>query len=205
MRETSSSPWSIAGRSYPSYGSTDYRHPATYCESGSEAETRTVHLRDALLGVTLDLNRLTAEEREAVRAQITFMKEYRETIRFGNFYRLRSPFEGNFTAWIAVSLDRRTALVGWYRLLSGVNGPCRRIRLQGWTRTSAAQWTAAMCHYGEELMRAGLLVTDSGAGSHPAAMRRTFLRGAALNHGYHLPNCQLTCKNLAKSVRYAYN
>ena len=131
MRETSSSPWSIAGRSYPSYGSTDYRHPATYCESGSEAETRTVHLRDALLGVTLDLNRLTAEEREAVRAQITFMKEYRETIRFGNFYRFRSPFEGNFTAWIAVSLDRRTALVGWYRLLSGVNGPCRRIRLQG--------------------------------------------------------------------------
>ena len=74
---------------YPSYGSTDYRHPAvqliqpdgsritdfvceshrvtpgkpaleglpaTYCESGGEAETLTVHLRDELLGVTLDLN-----------------------------------------------------------------------------------------------------------------------------------------------------
>ena len=82
-------------------------------------------------GYELDLNRLTAEEREEVRAQVAFMKEYREIIQFGDFYRLRSPFEGNFTAWMAVSPDRRTALVGWYRLLSEINGPCRRLMLRG--------------------------------------------------------------------------
>ena len=82
-------------------------------------------------GYELDLNALTAEERKEVRRQIAFAKEYREVLQFGDFYRLRSPFAGNFTAWMAVSPDRRTALVGWYRLLSEANGPCRRVRLQG--------------------------------------------------------------------------
>ena len=59
------------------------------------------------------------------------MKQYREVIQFGDFYRLRSPYDGNFTAWMAVSPDKKTALVGWYRLLSETNGPCRRVKLQG--------------------------------------------------------------------------
>ena len=54
-------------------------------------------------GYELDLNKLTAEEREQVRQQIAFMKEYREIIQFGDFYRLQSPFDGNFLAWMVVS------------------------------------------------------------------------------------------------------
>ena len=115
-------------------------------------------------GYELDLNRLTAEEREEVRAQVAFMKEYREIIQFGDFYRLRSPFEGNFTAWMAVSPDRRTALVGWYRLLSEINGPCRRLMLRGLDPDLCYTVDGQRSHYGDELMRVGLLVTDSGAG-----------------------------------------
>ena len=43
------------------------------------------------------------------------MKEYRELIQFGTFYRLKSPFEGNETVWMTVSEDKKTALVFWYR------------------------------------------------------------------------------------------
>ena len=49
-------------------------------------------------GYELDLNKLSDEEISEVKQQITFMKEYRELIQFGTFYRLKSPFEGNETA-----------------------------------------------------------------------------------------------------------
>ena len=82
-------------------------------------------------GYELDLNQLTEKEREQVREQIAFMKEYRQVLQFGDFYRLLSPFDSNFTAWMAVSQDKRTALAGWYKTLNEVNGPYRRIKLQG--------------------------------------------------------------------------
>jgi alpha-galactosidase len=115
-------------------------------------------------GYELDLNKLTEEEREQVRQQIAFMKEYRAVLQFGDFYRLRSPYEGNFTAWMAVSPDRKTALVGWYRLLSEVNGPFRRVKLQGLDPELCYRVDGGEAHYGDELMNLGLLTTDSGSG-----------------------------------------
>ena len=41
--------------------------------------------------------------------------------QFGTFYRLSSPFENNVTAWMVVSEDKETAIVGWYRVLNGIN------------------------------------------------------------------------------------
>ena len=115
-------------------------------------------------GYELDLNRLTGEERELVREQIAFVKEYRQTLQFGDFYRLLSPFEGNFTAWMAVSPDRRTALVGWYKTLNEVNGPYRRVKLRGLDPDLAYTVDGGAEHYGDELMRVGLTVSDAAAG-----------------------------------------
>ena len=115
-------------------------------------------------GYELDLNRLTSEEREQVRAQIAFMKEHRDVIQFGDFYRLLSPFQGNYTAWMAVSPDRRTALVGWYKTLNEVNGPFRRLRLRGLDPALCYTVDGTSAHYGDELMEVGLVTTDSSAG-----------------------------------------
>lgn len=115
-------------------------------------------------GYELDLNRLTPEERAQVREQIAFMKEYRQVIQFGDFYRLLSPFEGNFTAWMVVSPDRRTALVGWYKVLNEVNGPYRRVRLRGLDPSLRYTVDGGSEHFGDELMEVGLLTTDSAAG-----------------------------------------
>ena len=115
-------------------------------------------------GYELDLNKLSHEEREQVRSQIAFMKEYREVIQFGDFYRLRSPFDGNFTAWMAVSPDKRTALVGWYRFFSEANSPFHRVRLQGLDPDLCYTVDSGQNHYGDELMRLGLITTDSGSG-----------------------------------------
>ena len=124
-------------------------------------------------GYELDLGRLTEEERSQVREQIAFMKEYREVLQFGDFYRLLSPFEGNITAWMVVSPDRRTALAGWYRTLNEVNGPFRRMKLRG--LDPALDYTVNGCsvHGGDELMEVGLLTTDSAAGECQAGERPT--------------------------------
>ncbi len=124
-------------------------------------------------GYELDLNRLTSEEREQVRAQIAFMKEHRDVIQFGDFYRLLSPFQGNYTAWMAVSPDRRTALVGWYKTLNEVNGPFRRLRLRGLDPALCYTVDGTSAHYGDELMEVGLLTTDSAAGECQAGERPT--------------------------------
>ena len=122
-------------------------------------------------GYELDLNRLTSEEREQVRAQIAFMKEHRDVIQFGDFYRLLSPFQGNFTAWMAVSPDRCTALVGWYKTLNEVNGPFRRLRLRGLDPALCYTVDGTSAHYGDELMEVGLLTTDSAAGERQPGQR----------------------------------
>lgn len=123
-------------------------------------------------GYELDLNRLTAEEQEEVKRQVEFMKKYRELLQFGTFYRLKSPFEGNITAWMAVSEDRSKAIVGWYKVLNGANMPYMRLKLAGLDpdreytvrEEGEAHGKACGSFYGDELMNAGLITTDSSAG-----------------------------------------
>ncbi|MFR3343271.1 MAG: hypothetical protein ACLTS6_03835 [Anaerobutyricum sp.] len=48
-----------------------------------------------------------------MKAQIQFiMKEYRELLQFGTFYRLKSPFNGNETVWMVVSEDKKQSTCG---------------------------------------------------------------------------------------------
>lgn len=116
-------------------------------------------------GYELDLNRLTEDEIQEVKGQVAFMKEYRKLLQFGTFYRLQSPFEGNEMSWMAVSEDRKTAIVGWYRTLNVVNGYYRRLRLEGLDPDCRYRESrsGSVC-YGDELMNLGLCITDVTAG-----------------------------------------
>ena len=119
-------------------------------------------------GYELDLNKLTEEEISEVKEQICFMKKYRELLQYGTFYRLKSPFDGNETVWMVVSEDRSTALVGYYRVLNGVNQPYRRVRLQGLDPDKLYENVLAGTEsYGDELMNFGLITTDVTSGEVP--------------------------------------
>ena len=119
-------------------------------------------------GYELDLNKLTPEENEEVTVQIAFMKKYRDILQFGNFYRLMSPFEGNETAWMVVSEDQKTAIVGWYRVLNCVNGRYTRLRLEGLNPAYCYRNSqSSVCCFGDELMYAGMITSDETAGQVP--------------------------------------
>jgi alpha-galactosidase len=86
-----------------------------------------------VFGYELDTTALTDAERAEVRDQVAFYKEHRDVLQYGRFVRLRSPFEGdgNETAWMSVSDDRRRAVVGFYQVLNRPAPGPDRLRLRG--------------------------------------------------------------------------
>lgn len=116
-------------------------------------------------GYELDLNQLSEQERMIVREQIQFAKKYRKLIHEGTFYRLLSPFEGNYCAWMVVSKDTETVIVGNYKILNEVNGPFRRLYLKGLVSNKEYQRTdTGQNYYGDELMNIGLVISDTSCG-----------------------------------------
>lgn len=112
-------------------------------------------------GYELDLNALSEEELGAVKKQIAFFKEKREIMQFGTFYRLKSPFEGNDTAWISVSADKTKAVAGYYQRLNKVNAGWLRFYLKGLnpdTLYSVTGMGKTGTYYGSQLMNAGLVI-----------------------------------------------
>ena len=140
-------------------------------------------------GYELDLTALGEHGQDLVARQVAFVKKYRELLQFGTFWRLKSPFEGNEAAWMTVSSDQRTALVGQYLILQEVNAGYRRLRLAGLdpdrlyrvTRLGSGARAAgqSVTAYGDELMRAGLVTTDEDPASEGDFASHLYLIEAA--------------------------
>ncbi|KAF1308935.1 alpha-galactosidase [Streptococcus sanguinis] len=115
-------------------------------------------------GYELDLNQLSPEELAEVREQIAFYKHHRELIHNGTFYRLQSPFKGDRqTAWMLVSQDQHTALLGTFKVLNQVNRSHQRLQLKGLAADKVYQ-LEGRTYTGAELMRVGLVTTDASSG-----------------------------------------
>lgn len=119
-------------------------------------------------GYELDLGRLTEEERQMVRDQIKFVKQYRGLIHKGEFYRLQSPFENNISAWMVVSEDKKQAIVAYFKILNDANCEYRRLQLKGLDENLCYQVVSDGVdtgdYYGSELMNVGMVTTDTSAG-----------------------------------------
>lgn len=122
-------------------------------------------------GYELDITELSEDDLEKMKEQISFMKEHRKLIQQGIFTRLKSPFEGNNSAWQVASEDKEEVLAFYFRLLEPAQGKFERIYLQGLKET--AIYRVQECfgdkldfgeHYGDELMYAGFSVSDCSAG-----------------------------------------
>lgn len=128
-------------------------------------ETRADVAYFGTFGYELDLLKLDEEDKVEIRRQIAFMKEKRDLIQKGTFYRLKSPFEGNETAWMIVSEDQKKALVGYYRVMQPVNVGFKRLKMKGLKedicyKVSGYDYDC----YGDELMQVGMILSDSASG-----------------------------------------
>jgi len=124
-----------------------------------------------VFGYELDTIALSPGERGEIADQIAFYIAHRDLFQRGRFIRLRSPFEGdgNQTAWMTVSSDRRQAIVGFYQVLNRPSPGPDRLRLRGLDPDlvyRASVWPAgddtiartnALARGGDDLMEAGLI------------------------------------------------
>ena len=128
-------------------------------------ETRADVAYFGTFGYELDLLKLGEEDKAEIRRQIAFMKEKRDLIQKGTFYRLKSPFEGNETAWMIVSEDQKKALGGYYRVMQPVNVGFKRLKLKGLKEDTCYKVSGyAYDCYGDELMQVGMILSDSASG-----------------------------------------
>lgn len=101
------------------------------------------------------------EETESIQQHIQFFKKHRKLIQQGDFYRLKSPFEGNYTAWMIVSRDQTEAVVGFYQVLGTPNPAYERLVLTGLDPEKRyAVHPMQQERYGDDLMAAGLIFAD---------------------------------------------
>ena len=73
--------------------------------------TRGVTAMSGTFGYELDLNKLTEEEKQEIRMQISIFRDLYETLEQGDYYRLTDPASETCTVWEQVSRDRRRAVV----------------------------------------------------------------------------------------------
>lgn len=114
-------------------------------------------------GYELDLNRLPEGDLIEVEKQIARVKELRQTLLYGDFHRLLSPYEGNDTAWITVSPDKTEAVLMYTRALalSGTYPPILRLRGLD-PRKTYRILESGETYGGDELMNIGLFIPLQG-------------------------------------------
>ena len=121
-------------------------------------------------GFELDPRKLSPEEKDAVRSEISLFRQYESLIREGLYYRLGSEAEGaRYTAWAYVSEDRSRVLLNAVGSDPVFFAPLPRVRLKGldpdaqYIREDTGEiYTGAMLMYGG-------FILPFGSGDYPAA------------------------------------
>lgn len=80
-------------------------------------------------GYEMDLSKLSPIETEQAKSYVDLYREIRPTIQFGDFYRIESPFAGEFVSWMFMDADRTVLFA--YQKHEQTNGEERRVKLRG--------------------------------------------------------------------------
>ena len=138
-------------------------------------ETRFAVALGGSFGYELDPRKLSEEERAAMQAQTAFANATQQLRLYGAFHRLRSPFEGNDTAWMSVAPDRSEAIFTYVRNRAVPNVLPQLVKLRGLDAGRRYEIVETGEVYGgDELMTIGLAcpVPSLGSGDAWSALYR---------------------------------
>ena len=110
-------------------------------------------------GYERDLMKFSEEEKDIVRKQVETYKELRSFVPSADMYRLKSPFEGNDTAWQFISEDKNNVFAAYFRINSKVNPGITRLRLTALEPDALYELEGEDKAYGgDELMNIGIII-----------------------------------------------
>ncbi len=119
--------------------------------------TRGIVASTGAFGYELSLQKLTEEEKEEVRKQIDEYRKFEELIRKGDYYRLSSPFQDEYTAWMYVSENREKALLHVVMTENHGNMTVNYVKLKGLLPEGVYRESeSGRCYAGSALMNAGI-------------------------------------------------
>lgn len=109
------------------------------------------------LGYEFDLTSLPDEAIQAISQQVARYKDIRETVQFGDFYRLKKT--ANTYAYNYVNKDQTQAVVTFVKILSVPEAPLLHVKLKGLDPDAVYRCDSLdATFYGDELMNVGLTI-----------------------------------------------
>lgn len=119
------------------------------------------------LGFELDLSIISKSVEEQCLSYVRLYKQIRETVIFGDMYRLENPFEGERLSWEYT--DENTVLLFCFQKKNAANGEERRIKLKGLNADALYECNGRK-FYGDELMKSGVVVSPDVYDYHAELM-----------------------------------
>ena len=113
-------------------------------------------------GFELDLSKLSDEDTETARRLVEQVKSVRELTQKGEFTRLLSPFESQYTAWQFVSENQDEALLCVYRALYKPNTSAICVKMRGLDPAAAYATEDGKTYNGAALMYKGMWLKLDG-------------------------------------------
>lgn len=113
------------------------------------------------LGLELNLNKISEEDRKIISEKLEVYKSIRSTVQFGSLYRLKGLDAKNEYAWLHKSIDEKTIVVNYVQINVIPNLLTKRLRLQA--LDSKAKYKvndSDKIYTGEELMNVGLVLGE---------------------------------------------
>ena len=122
--------------------------------------TRAVVAMAGTFGYELDLNRVSEEDKAAVRKQVADFKRWQHLMPEGQYYRLTDCMENHEeAAWMLVAGDKSEALLSIVTLDTHDNAPVRYVRCKGLEPEAVYRDAqSGKCYTGAALMHAGIPV-----------------------------------------------
>ncbi|KRL81026.1 alpha-galactosidase [Ligilactobacillus equi] len=119
-------------------------------------DTRGAIAMSGVFGYELDLTKMSQADKDQVKVQVKQYQAIRSLVQFGDFYRLKSPSEGNQTAWNFVSADKKEAVLVTAQVLAYAQPYLTKTKLAGLDPDKYYQDQETKVIYGgDELMNLG--------------------------------------------------
>jgi len=130
-----------------------------------DLNTRCAISMSANFGVMLNLSKETPEDLAEISKSISWYKENRKLIQFGDFYRLRNPFETNVGSWMFVDPLKEKAILIYTQMQYQASNPLDRLKLIG-LESDVVYLIDKQEMTGAELMNFGLYINHDMFGDY---------------------------------------
>ncbi len=135
--------------------------PNHQCKRSEPLSTRAYVAMCGTFGYELNMSDMTEQDKEETKQHIRLFKKVRDTIHYGEMYRIASPFEREQTAFQYVNEDKSESVMVYVTSSGHPNQAPKRYKLQGLDADAVYYEEKTEKYYsGEVLMNVGMPIRD---------------------------------------------